>query len=52
MAKAELLGEVWTFMKKRKVYWIGPLVIILVLFGLLLFLTETSVVAPFIYTLF
>ena len=52
MARSELMHEVWAFMKQRKIYWLGPLILILVLFGLLLIFTETSVVAPFIYTLF
>lgn len=52
MSRLELVREFWQFMKERKVYWIAPIVIILVLFGALLILTESSVVAPFIYTLF
>jgi hypothetical protein len=49
---SEFLKEIWAFMKARKRYWLVPLIVVLVLFGLLLFLSETSVVAPFIYTLF
>ena len=39
-------------MKERKVYWMAPVVIILVLLGGLIILTQGSAVAPFIYTLF
>lgn len=52
MAKMEVLRELWEFMKVRKRYWLIPIVVVLMLFGLLLVFTETSVVAPFIYTLF
>ena len=48
----EMLTELWAFMRHRKKYWLLPIVAILLLFGLLLLFTETSVVAPFIYTLF
>jgi hypothetical protein len=54
MAKSKLrfLGELWAFLKIRKRYWLAPIIILFVLFGLLLVFTETSAVAPFIYTLF
>ena len=48
----ELLKALWEFMRERKVYWIAPVVIILVLLGGLIILTQGSAVAPFIYTLF
>ena len=52
MAKLEALRELWDFMRVRKRYWLTPIIVILVLFGLLLAFTQTSAVAPFIYTLF
>ncbi len=54
MARSRLrfLSELWAFLKVRKRYWLAPLIILFVLFGLLLVFTETSAVAPFIYTLF
>jgi len=52
MAKMELLKELWDFMRVRKRYWLTPILLILLLFGALLIFTETSAVAPFIYTLF
>ena len=48
----ELIGELWAFMKERKKFWLLPIVVVLLLFGTLLVLTQGSVVAPFIYTLF
>lgn len=47
-----IIGELLVFMWKRKLWWLIPIIIILVLFGLLLSFTQTSSVAPFIYTLF
>ena len=52
MRKMEFLLELWDFMKVRKAYWMGPIILILMLFGLLIVFTESSAVAPFIYTLF
>ena len=48
----EFLRELKGFMKERKAYWLAPLVVLLLLFGLLLFFAQSSAVAPFIYTLF
>ena len=52
MARLEFLAELWDFMRERKRYWLAPIILVLMLFGLLLFFTESSAVAPFIYTLF
>jgi drug/metabolite transporter superfamily protein YnfA len=52
ISRLGILGELLFFLWKRKLWWLIPMVIILVLFGLLLVLTQSSVVAPFIYTLF
>jgi hypothetical protein len=48
----ELLHDLWDFMKTRKKFWLAPLIVILLLLGALLVLTQGSAVAPFIYTLF
>jgi hypothetical protein len=47
-----LLGEFWAFMRIQKKWWLAPLIIILVLMGTLIILTEGSALAPFIYALF
>jgi hypothetical protein len=52
MGKLAIMWEFWAFLKHRKKWWLGPIVVILVLLGALLVLTESSAVAPFIYTLF
>jgi hypothetical protein len=50
-AGATLLGEFWQFLRCNKKWWLGPLVALLLLMGLLLALSG-SAAAPFIYTLF
>jgi hypothetical protein len=52
MAKSRVLREFWAFLKQEKKYWLAPIVIVLLLFGLLLVFAQSSAVAPFIYTLF
>ena len=44
--------EIFDFLKVRKKFWLLPIIIILILFGALLFFTSGTVVAPFIYTIF
>jgi hypothetical protein len=46
------LAEFWSFLRVRKKFWLLPLLVMMVLFGLLLILAESSALAPFIYTLF
>ncbi len=48
----ELLRDLWAFMRVRKKYWLLPIILFLLLFGLLIVFTQGSAVAPFIYTLF
>jgi hypothetical protein len=50
--KFQIISEFWQFMKERKKWWLGPIVLMLLLLGLLMILTESSAVAPFIYALF
>ena len=46
------LREFLEFLKVRKKYWLLPIIIVLVIFGGLIVLSQGSVVAPFIYTIF
>ena len=46
------LKEFWEFFKVRKKYWLLPIIIVLVLFGALIVLTQKAAIAPFIYTIF
>ncbi len=47
-----LLAELWAYMRARKKFWLAPVILVLLLVGALIVLTEGSAVAPFIYTLF
>jgi hypothetical protein len=47
-----VMRDLWAFMRARKKLWLAPIVVSLVLVGGLLVVAETSVIAPFIYTLF
>ncbi len=51
-ARVAILGELWSYMKVRKKWWLGPIFLVLILLGLLIILTQGSALAPFIYTLF
>jgi hypothetical protein len=46
------LKELWMFMRIRKKFWLLPILIMMVVFGGLVVLTQGSAVAPFIYTIF
>lgn len=48
----DLLGDLWSFMRERKKFWLAPIMLIMVLLGGLLVLAQGSAIAPFIYTLF
>jgi hypothetical protein len=45
------VAEFWDFLRHNKKWWLTPIVVILLLFGALMFLSGTAA-APFIYTLF
>jgi hypothetical protein len=47
-----IFGELWAFMRVRKKWWLGPIVVTILLLSVLIVLTEGSAVAPFIYALF
>ena len=47
-----ILIELFSFMRARKKFWMLPIFVMVFLLGALLILAKTSVIAPFIYTLF
>ena len=47
-----LLVEIWEFLKIRKAWWLTPIIITLLLLGLIIFLSSSSPISPFIYALF
>jgi hypothetical protein len=52
MSKGRVLSEFWQFLRQEKKYWLVPIVVIFLLFGLLIVFSQSRAVAPFIYTLF
>ncbi|MCI0692999.1 DUF5989 family protein [candidate division KSB1 bacterium] len=52
MNKLSILSEFWGFMRVRKKWWLAPIVLVMLVLSLLIVLTQGSVLAPFIYTLF
>ena len=52
MGKLGILIEFWDFWKVRKKWWLTPIMVVMLLLAALIVLTESTAVAPFIYTLF
>jgi hypothetical protein len=48
----DFIKDLWGFLKIRKKFWLLPLILTLLLFGVLIIMTSGSAIAPFIYTLF
>ncbi len=48
----DFLKDLWDFTKVRKKFWMAPIIVVMLLPGALIVLSEGSAVAPFIYTLF
>ena len=49
---APFLKELWAFLRVRRKLWLLPIVLIMLIVGVLLVLTQGSAFAPFVYTLF
>jgi len=52
MSKLSVISELWEFLRVRKKFWLAPIIIILLLLGGLIILTQGSALAPFIYAIF
>jgi hypothetical protein len=50
--KFAIVKELIGFMRRYKKWWIGPMMMFLILLGIVLVFAEGSALAPFIYTLF
>jgi hypothetical protein len=48
----DFLAQVWRFMRVHKKFWLVPVLIIIVVFGVLVVLTWNSTLVPFIYPFF
>jgi hypothetical protein len=51
-SKLGIMGELLQFLWERKLWWLMPMILTLMLLGLLIVFTHGTAVAPFIYTLF
>jgi hypothetical protein len=47
-----IMGELMQFLWERKLWWLMPMVAVLLVLGILMIFAQSSAIAPFIYTLF
>lgn len=52
MSRMNMVGEMWAFMRVRKKWWLGPIILVMMMVGALLVFAQGSALAPFIYTIF
>lgn len=52
MGKFNLFNEFREYLMANKKWWLAPIIIMLLLLGALIVFTQSSAVAPFVYTLF
>ena len=48
----DFFRDLWGFLRTCKKYWLIPILLMLIFFGLLIVFTSGTVIAPFVYTLF
>ena len=51
-ARLGIVGELLSFLWQRKLWWLIPMVLVLLAFGGLMITAQSSALGPFIYTLF
>ena len=51
LSRLGILGELFSFLWQRKMWWLMPMLFILVLFMILIVAGQAAGVGPFIYTL-
>lgn len=52
MSKISTIKEMWDFLRQNKKWFLIPLALALLLFGGLMIFAQSSVLGPFVYTLF
>lgn len=50
--KMQIIKEIFEFLGEKKKYWLIPIIVVLLLIGVVILVTQGSAIAPFIYTLF
>ena len=48
----DFLKEFFNFLIERKKFWLFPIMFVLLIFSVLIVLTQGTAIAPFIYTIF
>ena len=51
-ARMGLVGRLFGYLWRERLWWLIPMVVVLLLFGGLILFSQSAAVAPFIYTLF
>ena len=52
MSTTSFIKELWSFLRVRKKYWLLPILVMMVLLGALIVMTQDNAIAQFIYPLF
>jgi Family of unknown function (DUF5989) len=52
VSKGRVFIEFWYFIKEQKKYWLAPLILVFLILSALMVYSQSSVLGPFIYTLF
>jgi hypothetical protein len=52
MNRVAIIREFFEFLREHRKWWIAPILVFLVLFGVLVIFASSSTLAPFIYSLF
>jgi hypothetical protein len=52
MKRCRVISEFFHFLRQEKKFWLVPIVVIFLAFGVLMVFAQSSAVAPFIYSLF
>lgn len=48
----DFIKELWSYLNTRKKYWLFPVILVILVLGALIILSQNSVIAPFIYSIF
>ena len=52
MSRNTVVKELFGYLWKQKRYWLIPIIVVMILLAVLIILGQSSVIAPFIYSLF
>lgn len=52
MVSFELMTDLLSFLWKKKLWWLAPIILMLVIVAFLIVFGQSSVLSPFVYALF